>query len=105
MEEVKRKTLYFTAPRHIEIREETLPPLGEEGVLVETVCSAISAGTEMLVYQGRFPQDLETDPVISSLRGGFKYPCVYGYASVGRVKEIGAEVDPDWLGKLVFSFQ
>ena len=41
-------------------------------MLVETVCSAISAGTEMLVYQGRFPRDLETDPAISTLRGGFR---------------------------------
>jgi len=71
---VKRKTLYFTAPRHVELREEALPALGADEVLVETTCSAISAGTEMLVYQGRFPRDLEADSVISSLREGFKYP-------------------------------
>ena len=52
---VKRKTLYFTAPRQVELREETLPALGADDVLVETTCSAISAGTEMLVYQGALP--------------------------------------------------
>jgi threonine dehydrogenase-like Zn-dependent dehydrogenase len=52
MGEVKRKTLYFTAPRQVEIREETLPALGADDVLVETTRSAISAGTEMLIYQG-----------------------------------------------------
>jgi 2-desacetyl-2-hydroxyethyl bacteriochlorophyllide A dehydrogenase len=102
---VKRKTLYFTAPRQVELCEETLPPLGADDVLVETICSAISAGTEMLIYQGRFPQDLETDSVISSLRGGFNYPLAYGYACVGTVKEIGAKVDSNWLDRLVFSFQ
>lgn len=102
---MKRKTLYFTAPGHVELREETLPALGADEVLVETICSAISAGTEMLIYQGRFPRDLETDTNISSLRGGFKYPCVYGYASAGIVKEIGNEVDGEWLNKLIFSFQ
>ena len=55
MGEVKRQTLYFTAPGHVELREEALPELGAEEVLVETVCSAISAGTEMLLYQGHFP--------------------------------------------------
>jgi 2-desacetyl-2-hydroxyethyl bacteriochlorophyllide A dehydrogenase len=102
---VKRKTLYFTAPRQVEIREESLPALEADDVLVETTCSAISAGTEMLVYQGRFPRDLETDALISSLRGGFKYPCVYGYATVGRITETGTQVDKSWRDKLVFAFQ
>ena len=102
---MKRKTLYFTAPGRVELREETLPALGADEVLVETICSAISAGTEMLIYQGRFPRDLETDTNISSLRGGFRYPCVYGYACAGLVKETGKEIEPHWLNKLVFSFQ
>ena len=105
MGEVKRKTLYFTAPRQVELREETLPALGAEDVLVETVCSAISAGTEMLIYQGRFPRDLETDPIISNLRGGFKYPLAYGYACVGKVVEVGKQVEGTWLDRLVFAFQ
>lgn len=87
--------------------------LGAHDVLVETVCSAISAGTEMLIYQGRFPRDtspalnasLELDSTLSSLRGGFQYPMAYGYASVGVVKEIGTEVDDEWLNRSVFAFQ
>lgn len=102
---VKRETLYFSAPRKVELREETLPALDADDVLVETICSAISAGTEMLIYQGRFPRDLETDPVISSLHGGFGYPMAYGYASVGVVREIGKLVDEDLVGRMVFSFQ
>lgn len=110
---MKRKSLYFTAPRQVEIREETLPVLGAEEVLVETTCSAISAGTEMLIYQGCFPQDpatmlsagLEVDSVISSLRGGLKYPLEFGYACVGTVKEAGENVDRSWRDKMVFAFQ
>ena len=89
----------------MELREEPLPALGADDVLVETTCSAISAGTEMLIYQGHFPRDLETDAVISSLRGGFKYPCVYGYACVGVIKETGTQVNRSWRDKLVFAFQ
>jgi len=102
---VNRKTLYFSAPRQVDIREETLPELGAVDVLVETICSAISAGTEMLIYQGRFPRGLETDSAISFLRGGFKYPLAYGYATVGIVRETGKFADTAWRDKFVFSFQ
>ena len=105
MGEVKRQTLYFTAPGHVELREETLPELGAEEVLVETVCSAISAGTEMLLYQGHFPQDIETDSVISSLRGSLEYPLAYGYACVGKIRETGPQVDKSMRDQLVFAFQ
>ncbi|MBN2115329.1 MAG: zinc-binding alcohol dehydrogenase [Anaerolineales bacterium] len=102
---MKRRILYFTASQQVELREETLPALEADDVLVETTCSAISAGTEMLVYQGRFPRDLETDPVISALRGGFRYPLAFGYACVGVVRETGREVDRSWQDKPVFAFQ
>ena len=102
---MNRKTLYFTAPRQVEVREETLPELGAHDVLVETICSAISAGTEMLIYQGRFPRDLETDSVISSLGGSFKYPIAYGYASVGVVRKTGTQADRSLHDQFVFSFQ
>ncbi len=105
MGEVKRKTLYFIAPRQVELREEILPAPGADDVLVETVCSAISAGTELLVYQGRFPREMETDLVISSLRGSFKYPLAFGYACVGVVREIGTQVDKSWRDKPIFAFQ
>jgi 2-desacetyl-2-hydroxyethyl bacteriochlorophyllide A dehydrogenase len=102
---VKRKTLYFTAPRQVELREETLPAPAADEVLVEAICSAISAGTELLIYQGRFPKDLEADTTIPSLRGSFQYPLAYGYACVGVVRETGKQVDSSWREKLVFAFQ
>lgn len=89
----------------MEIREEILPAIGEGDVLVETVCSAISAGTEMLIYQGRFPRDLEMDSIIPSLRGGFRYPLAYGYACAGVVRETGPQVDRSWRDRYVFAFQ
>ena len=102
---MKAHTLFFTAPHQIEIQESDLPALKEDEVLVESICSAVSAGTEMLIYQNRFPRDLETDSVISTLRGDFKYPVAYGYACVGRVAEVGKEVNREWLNRLVFSFE
>lgn len=102
---MKRHVLTFTAPRRVELREESLPALGADDVLVETVCSAVSAGTEMLIYRGRFPRDIELDSVISALRGPCEYPLAYGYAVVGVVRETGTQVDRSWHGRRVFSFQ
>lgn len=96
------KTIHFTAPQQVDIREVPLPPLKEDEVLVETVCSAISAGTEMLVYRGQFPQLADAHDALSS---ELKYPLAYGYACVGVVREIGELVNSELMGKLVFSFQ
>jgi 2-desacetyl-2-hydroxyethyl bacteriochlorophyllide A dehydrogenase len=98
----KARSLYFTAPKQIEIREMELPSLREDEVLVETIYSAISAGTEMLVYRGQFPHLADSHDTVSS---DLNYPLAYGYACAGSVIEIGEMVDREWLNKLVFAFQ
>lgn len=74
-------TVFFTSPRKVEICEVDLPALNPDEVLVETMCSAISAGTEMLVYRGQFPQLQDVHDTVSS---ELKYPLAYGYACVGK---------------------
>jgi 2-desacetyl-2-hydroxyethyl bacteriochlorophyllide A dehydrogenase len=98
----KARSLYFTAPKQIEIREMELPSLRKDEVLVETICSAISAGTEMLVYRGQFPHLADSRDAVSN---DLSYPLRYGYACVGKVIEIGEMVNREWLNKLVFAFQ
>jgi 2-desacetyl-2-hydroxyethyl bacteriochlorophyllide A dehydrogenase len=99
---MKRKLLYFTAPRQVELREESLRAPGADEVLVETTCSAISAGTEMLVYRGQFPHVHDSHDTLST---DLQYPVAYGYACVGVIRETGKQVDKSWLDKLVFGFQ
>lgn len=101
---MKRRALYFTAPAVAELREEVLGPPGQGEALVETVCSAVSPGTEMLVYRGGAPEELPVDATISALEGGFRFPLKFGYSAVGRVGALGPGVDPAWLGRLVFAF-
>lgn len=98
----KAQTLYFTSPKQIEIRETKLADLKADEVLVETICSAISAGTEMLVYRGQFPHLADINDTVSN---DLNYPLAYGYACVGRVKETGIQVGKSWRDKLVFAFQ
>jgi 2-desacetyl-2-hydroxyethyl bacteriochlorophyllide A dehydrogenase len=102
---VNTSQLYFTAPREIEIRSANLEPPGAGQLLVANRLSAISAGTEMLIYRGLAPREMETDTTLPALRGLLRYPLSYGYASVGQVLEVGPGVDPRWRGRRVFAYQ
>jgi len=97
--------LWFTAPRCVELRQAPpIAPLAGQ-VLVQTECSAISPGTELLFYRGQFPQDMALDANIQALSGPSQYPLQYGYSLAGRVCEAGPGVDPGWVGRRVFAFQ
>ncbi len=97
--------LYFDSPRSVSIHRELLPPPGLHQVVVRTVVSAVSAGTEMLFFRGQAPADMSLDSTLASLSGACEYPLRYGYACVGRVERLGAGVGTEWLGKRVFAFE
>ncbi len=101
---MKQASLYFTAPHCVEIREQDLlAPSGRE-VLVKTLFSAISPGSELLVYNGLCPNDMPLDETIPSLKGRTCFPTKYGYSVVGRVISCGENASPEWEGRLVFCF-
>ena len=102
---LEKKSLYFISPGIVAVREEQLAAPGPGQVLVRSTLSAISTGTEMLLYRGQFPDDLALDEDIEALQGNLSYPLKYGYSLVGEVIEIGEEVSSTWLGKKVFAFQ
>lgn len=96
--------LYFTGPRQVSVREERVPEPSANQVMVKTILSAISPGTELLVYRGQAPTGLAADETIAALSGDLGFPLKYGYSTVGRVEATGREVDASWVGKLVFAF-
>lgn len=93
-------SIWFTAPRQIALRTEMLPAVGDHDVHIRTAVSAISHGTEMLVFRGLVPFELGLD--LPTLAGSFAFPIKYGYASVGRVVEVGSGVERLEPGDLVF---
>lgn len=99
-----RKSLYFVAPSEAEVRDEPLPSPSAGEAIVATLLSAVSPGTEMLVYRGQAPAGLAVDDTIAALGGTFGFPIKFGYATVGRVIEVGEGVDGEWLGRVVFAF-
>ena len=99
-DELKSRALWFTAPRTAELREEIVPPPGPGEVRIETTASAVSAGTELLVYRGEVSKDLPLD--LPTLEGSYAFPIKYGYAAAGRVLDTGPDVEHLRAGDPVF---
>ena len=78
-----------------------MAPPGRGEVLVRTLFSGISSGTETLAYRGEIDPGVALDEGISSLEGSFSYPFRYGYSCVGVVERSCTDV-PE--GSLVFAF-
>ncbi|PEN15063.1 oxidoreductase [Longibacter salinarum] len=101
-----RDILVFGGDESVSIRSEKLEAPGHNEVQVTTHVSAISAGTERLVYEGSLPAELASDATIDALenKSSDLYPTTYGYASAGRVTALGNGVSDAWLGRKVFAF-
>ena len=99
-DELKSRALWFTAPRTPTLRAETVGSPGPGEVRVKTIVSAVSAGTEMLVYRGEVPRDLRLD--LPTLAGSYEFPIKYGYAAAGRVLDTGPGVERLSQGDPVF---
>jgi NADPH:quinone reductase-like Zn-dependent oxidoreductase len=92
-------SLWYCGQGKAEIRHEILtPPEGAE-VRVKTVFSAISRGTESVVFAGRIPESEFKRMRAPFMAGDFPFPVKYGYAAVGRVQDGGGPL----RGKNVFA--
>jgi threonine dehydrogenase-like Zn-dependent dehydrogenase len=81
-----------------EIRPVGLPEPGPGDVVVRTVRSGISRGTETLVFRGGVPLDQRARMRAPFQEGDFPGPVKYGYLNVGAVEEGPAEL----RGRMVF---
>ena len=78
---------WLCEPGRGELRWERLPSRGPGDVLVRTLCSGISRGTEMLVFRGGVPKD-QVDVMRAPFQGGdLPGPVKYGYLNVGIVEQ------------------
>ncbi|WP_319567734.1 zinc-dependent alcohol dehydrogenase [Cohaesibacter marisflavi] len=90
--------LWLSAKQTCEIRKDPLSRPEQDQVLIRTLFSGISRGTEALVFQGKVPHT-ETERMRGPhMAGDFCFPVKYGYCLVGVVEE-GTQ---DLLGKAVF---
>lgn len=92
------RAFWTVPPAGGEIRAADLPERGPGDVLVRTLHSAVSRGTELLVLRGRVPADQAAVMRAPFQEGNFPGPVKYGYLNVGVVED-----GPDELtGRTVF---
>jgi 2-desacetyl-2-hydroxyethyl bacteriochlorophyllide A dehydrogenase len=85
---MKTRAVVFPEADRFEVRELTLDAAGPDDIVVKTLITAISPGTERWVLRGKHI--------------GSEFPCVPGYHRIGTVEEIGSEVSKYEPGDLVY---
>jgi threonine dehydrogenase-like Zn-dependent dehydrogenase len=77
-------TAFWTVAAGVgELRDETLGEPNDTEVLVRTLASGISRGTEASVFAGRVPPSQYATMRAPLMAGEFPFPVKYGYAAVG----------------------
>jgi hypothetical protein len=100
-----RNQLYFSSPWKLLLNEDAIPDTAPGQALAKSISSAISAGTEKMVYRGQIPMGVVSDTTIQSLLCEFGLPMKYGYAIIGEIIGAGRGVAGHWLGRKVFAFR
>jgi threonine dehydrogenase-like Zn-dependent dehydrogenase len=81
------RAFWVVEPGRGEIRPERLDNPSADEIVVRTLYSGISRGTEALVFQGRVPATEYQRMRAPFQSGDFPAPIKYGYASVGHVEQ------------------
>ena len=100
MNEQRARELWFEEPRRTALREGTEPAMRPGSVKVRALASAISQGTELLLYRGEGPTPFDVSLGTSSCT---TYPCRYGYCWVGEVTQCASDVTTIEVGTRVFA--
>ena len=95
---LEARAFWVTAPGHGEIRAQRLRSPAPGELLIRTRRSAISRGTESLVFRGEVPQSEWQRMRCPFQEGEFPAPVKYGYSVVGIVEDGPAEA----IGRRVF---
>ena len=98
----RAKRLTYEAACSARIEECQLADLKDKNVMIQTLYSGISRGTESLVYHGKVPVSERSRMKCPHQTGDFNYPVNYGYACVGKVIETKSDVSRVKTGGLVF---
>jgi threonine dehydrogenase-like Zn-dependent dehydrogenase len=92
------RAFWITGPSRSEIRDEPLPAPAADDVIVRTLFSGVSRGTESLVFAGAVPASELQRMRAPFQAGDFPAPVKYGYCNVGVVEQGPAPL----VGRVVF---
>ncbi|RED12111.1 zinc-dependent alcohol dehydrogenase [Pontivivens insulae] len=88
--------VWYLGEGHVALRRAQL---GEGDVILQTLASGVSRGTERLVFEGKVPESEYDRMALPWMEGHFSFPVKYGYANVARV----IEGPQDLIGAHAFS--
>ena len=95
----RARALWYVGRGRAELRSAPLSPPAPADALVRTAWSALSRGTERLVFEGRVAA-VESERMRAPMQeGDFPFPVKYGYCAVGTVEEGPG----DLVGRTVFA--
>jgi 2-desacetyl-2-hydroxyethyl bacteriochlorophyllide A dehydrogenase len=80
---ITAEAFWLRAPGAGELRSVTLPEPRSDEVLVRTLFSGVSRGTETLIFRGEVPPSQYADMRAPFQEGDFPGPVKYGYLNVG----------------------
>ena len=93
----KNPSVIFTRPNEVVVEGRDVPAPKDDELLIRTVRSLISTGTELTHLSGESPPGSVWDKITD-------YPFVPGYCNVGEVVEVGGCVDREWIGRCVATY-
>ncbi len=92
----KNYQVVFTERGKVEVLEVPMPTLGDDQILIKTLVSQISIGTELTNLEANVSSD-------SAWNKSIKFPCNPGYSNVGEIVAVGKNVDKSLIGRKVSS--
>src|SRR5579871_5869647 len=89
--------IVFLEPQRAVIEKEEVHEPGDGEVLIQTIYTMLSTGTELTAYSGDFPREK------SAWANYVRYPFRPGYSLVGEVVRVGPGVTQLQVGDHVFA--
>ncbi len=94
---MKTRALWHINPGRSEIVEKDIGVTPSSALVIRTLYSLVSPGTEKLVASGMVPAEIQQDMQVPFMEGDFSFPIKYGYSTVGKIISGDANLE----GKLV----
>ena len=96
----KNYQITFTDKRKVELLDVEMPKIVEDSndklILIKTETSLISIGTELTQLEANVSED-------SYWNNSLKFPVAAGYCNVGKIIEVGKQMDPNLVGKRILN--
>ena len=81
------RELWHTDQHHSEIRSKKINSTKREPIIIRSLYSLISTGTERIVCRGEVPLEMEKIMEVPGMEGSFRFPVKYGYSLAGIVEQ------------------